>query len=287
MNEDLFRPAGTLADGGDPVRLGPEQAGWAFAGLRVLSLVPGDRRAVELDGVEAVILPLSGSCRVEVGSRAFELEGRRDVFSRVTDFAYLPVGAEVFVSSDRGGEFAFPTARADRRLDAVHVPARAVTVEVRGGGIATRQVNNFLAADAFEAERLISVEVLTPDGNWSSFPPHKHDEYTDDEVPLEEIYYFRIRGDAGFGLHRTYTTDGEIDATVTVRDGDVFLIPRGYHGPCVAAPGHAMYYLNVMAGPAERAWRVCLDPAHEWLAARLSEAGPDPRCPMTNADGPT
>jgi 5-deoxy-glucuronate isomerase len=287
VNEDLFRPAGTLADGADPVRLGPEQAGWAFAGLRVLSLEPGDRRTVELDGVEAVILPLSGSCRVEVGSSAFDVEGRPDVFSRVSDFVYLPTGSDVEISSDRGGEFAFPTARADRRLDPAYVPARAVAVEVRGGGIATRQVNNFLAADAFEAERLIAVEVLTPDGNWSSFPPHKHDEHTEDEVPLEEIYYFRIRGDAGFGLHRTYTTDGQIDATVTVRDGDVFLIPRGYHGPCVAAPGHPMYYLNVMAGPAERAWRICLDPTHEWLAAHLSQQGPDPRCPMTSADGPT
>jgi 5-deoxy-glucuronate isomerase len=130
-----------------------------------------------------------------------------------------------------------------------------------------------------------AVEVLTPGGNWSSFPPHKHDEHSEDEVPLEEIYFFKIRGDAGFGFHRTYTLDGEIDATVTVRDGDVFLIPRGYHGPCVAMPGHPMYYLNVMAGPAERAWRVCLDPAHEWLAELLEAAGPDPRCPMTTAEG--
>jgi 5-deoxy-glucuronate isomerase len=177
-------------------------------------------------------------------------------------------------------------ARAERRLEPAYVPARAVGVEVRGGGAATRQVNNFMSADAFEAERLIAVEVLTPDGNWSSFPPHKHDERTDREVPLEEIYYFRIRGDGGFGMHRTYTADGDIDVTVTVRDGDVFLIPRGYHGPSVAPPGHTMYYLNVMAGPAERAWRVCTDPTHEWLWELFAELGPDPRCPLTTADGP-
>jgi 5-deoxy-glucuronate isomerase len=192
----------------------------------------------------------------------------------------------VAVRSDRGCELALPNAPATRALDPAYVPANAVAVEVRGGGPATRQINNFLAADAFEAERLIAVEVLTPDGNWSSFPPHKHDEHTEDEVPLEEIYYFRIRGDHGFGLHRTYTTDGAIDETVTVRDGDVFLIPRGFHGPCVAAPGHTMYYLNVMAGPAERAWRVCMDPAHEWLGEALASLGPDPRCPLTTADGP-
>jgi 5-deoxy-glucuronate isomerase len=208
------------------------------------------------------------------------------VFSRVSDFVYLPTGAEVVVSSDDGGEVALPNAPATRALEPTYVPARAVAVEIRGGGAATRQVNNFLAADAFEAERLIAVEVLTPDGNWSSFPPHKHDEHTEDEVPLEEIYYFRIRGDRGFGLHRTYTMDGEIDETVTVRDGDVFLIPRGYHGPCVAAPGHTMYYLNVMAGPAQRAWRVCLDPAHEWLGELLGSLAPDPRCPLVTADGP-
>ena len=285
MSADLFRPAGTLADGSDPVRLSARDAGWSFAGLRVLSLAPGERRVVELERVEAAILPLSGSCRVEVSSKRFELEGRRDVFSRVTDFVYVPTGSEVVVSSEGGGEFAFPTARAERQLEPAHVPARAVSVEVRGGGVATRQINNFLAADAFEAERLIAVEVLTPDGNWSSFPPHKHDEHTADEVPLEEVYYFRIAGDAGFGLHRTYTMDGEIDETVTVRDGDVFLIPRGFHGPCVAAPGHPMYYLNVMAGPAERAWRVCMDPAHDWIAALLAEQGPDQRCPMTTAEG--
>jgi 5-deoxy-glucuronate isomerase len=283
---DLFRPAGSLSDGADPVVVTPHVAGWTFSSLKVMSLSPGDRRVLSLDGFEAAVLPLTGSCTVEAGSRSFGLEGRDDVFSRVSDFAYLPVGGEAVVSTETGGEFAFPAARAERRLEPAYVPARAVRVEVRGGGAATRQINNFLAADAFEADRLIAVEVLTPDGNWSSFPPHKHDEHSEWEVPLEEIYYFRIRGEGGFGLHRTYTLDGEIDATVTVRDGDVFLIPRGYHGPCVAPPGYPMYYLNVMAGPAERAWSVCTDPTHEWLWELFDELGPDPRCPLTTADGP-
>jgi 5-deoxy-glucuronate isomerase len=283
---DLFRPAGTVAEGPDPVAITPEEAGWGFSALRVLALAPGSSRTIAHDGFEAAALPLSGSFRVEVGSRSFQLEGRADVFSQVSDFAYVPAGSEVHVSSKTGGELALPSARATRQLEPAYVPARAVAVEVRGGGIATRQINNFMSADAFEAEKLIAVEVLTPEGNWSSFPPHKHDEHSDDEVPLEEIYYFRIGGEGGFGFHRTYTLDGAIDATVTVREGDVFLIPRGYHGPCVAMPGHPMYYLNVMAGPAERAWRVCLDPAHEWLAEFLEVVGPDPRCPMTTAEGP-
>jgi 5-deoxy-glucuronate isomerase len=286
MRADLFRPAGTAATAGEPVHITPSDAGWSFSGLRVLALAPGERRALALDGVEAAVLPLAGACAVEVGSTTFDLDGRPDVFSRVSDFVYLPAGSEAVISAPTGCEVALPNAPATRDLDPAHVPARAVAVEIRGGGVATRQINNFMAADAFEAERLIAVEVLTPDGNWSSFPPHKHDEHTEDEVPLEEIYYFRIRGEAGFGLHRTYTTDGEIDETVTVRDGDVFLIPRGYHGPCVATPGHTMYYLNVMAGPAERAWRICLDPAHERLGELLGSLGPDPRCPLVTADGP-
>jgi len=286
VGADLFRPAGSASAAGEPVHLTPVDAGWSFSGLRVLALRPGERRVLHLDGIEAVALPLSGSCRVEVGSERFELEGRTDVFSRVSDFAFLPSGSEVALTSEHGCELALPNAPATRALEPAYVPARAVAVEIRGGGVATRQINNFLAANAFEAERLIAVEVLTPDGNWSSFPPHKHDEHSEDEIPLEEIYYFRIRGEAGFGLHRTYTTDGAIDETVTVHDGDVFLIPRGYHGPCVAAPGHTMYYLNVMAGPAERAWQVCLDPAHERLGEILGSLAPDPRCPLTTADGP-
>ena len=286
MGADLFRPAGSIAAEGEPVRITPADAGWSFSGLRVLALAPGERRVLTLDGVEAAALPIAGSCAVEVGSTTFDLEGRRDVFSRVSDFVYLPAGSEAVLSGDGGCEIALPNAPATRALNPAYVPARAIAVEIRGGGVATRQINNFLAADAFEAERLIAVEVLTPDGNWSSFPPHKHDEHTEDEVPLEEIYYFRIHGEGGFGIHRTYTLDREIDVTATVRDGDAFLIPRGYHGPCIAAPGHTMYYLNVMAGPAERAWRVCMDPAHEWLVDALAAAGPDRRCPLTTAAGP-
>jgi 5-deoxy-glucuronate isomerase len=279
----LFRPSGTLERDGDPVAISPADAGWGFSALRVIRLPTGGTRTIQLDGFEAALLPLSGSCTVEVGSETFELRGRSDVFARVSDFAYLGAGEEVRITTPTGGEFALPQAQSERGRDPAYVPAEAVRVEVRGGGVATRQINNFMAADAFEAERLIAVEVLTPDGNWSSFPPHKHDEHTEREVPLEEIYYFRIHGEDGFGLHRTYTLDGQIDETVTVRDGDVFLIPRGYHGPCVAAPGHTMYYLNVMAGPAERRWLVCMDPAHEWLADVFAAAGQDPRCPMTGA----
>jgi 5-deoxy-glucuronate isomerase len=154
-----------------------------------------------------------------------------------------------------------------------------VAVEVRGRGASTRQINQLLPAEVTGPERLIVVEVITPDGNWSSYPPHKHDEAGEAECPLEEIYYFRFDRPGAFGFHRTYSKDGAIDATVTVRDGDAFLVPRGYHGPCAAAPGYPMYYLNVMAGPGPRAWMVTTDPDHSWLGESWADQEPDPRVP--------
>ena len=155
------------------------------------------------------------------------------------------------------------TARCATKRPPRYGPAEAVPVELRGAGQSTRQVTNFFSPDVWsDAEELMCVEVLTPDGNWSSYPPHKHDDSAECTAQNEEIYYFRIgrAGETdyaqdGFGLHRLYTGttgDGAIDETVEVRDGDVFLIPRGYHGPCVAAPGYTMYYLNVLAGPDAR-----------------------------------
>jgi 5-deoxy-glucuronate isomerase len=289
--DQLFFPAGTFAGGSDPVLVTPELAGWTYAGLRVLHLEPGGSRTLVTGSDELAVLPLAGGCVVECEGYRFALEGRDSVFHRVTDFAYVPIDAEVRLSSAAGCELALPTARASRRLDPVYGPAEAVPVEVRGAGQATRQVNNFLEPSAFPADKLVAVEVLTPDGNWSSYPPHKHDTVSECEAVLEEIYYFRIGGSGGsggFGLHRTYTADGQINATVTVRDGDVFLIPRGYHGPCVAAPGYPMHYLNVLAGPApERTMQFCDDPAHHWVRDTWVDEEPDPRCPLTTADGPT
>ena len=123
MGADLFRPAGAAASDGEPVHLTPADAGWSFSGLRVLALAPGERRVVRLDGIEACALPLAGSCALEIGDHSFRLEGRPDVFSRVSDFAYLPAGAEVVVSTDRGCELALPNAPASRPLDPAYVPA--------------------------------------------------------------------------------------------------------------------------------------------------------------------
>ncbi|WP_280355166.1 5-deoxy-glucuronate isomerase [Nocardia otitidiscaviarum] len=290
----LHRPAGTLTAGADPVLLTPEAAGWTYAGLRVLRLAPGARRTVRTGEFEAFVLPLAGSCTVRVDGEVFALEGRDSVFTRVTDFAYVPRDAEVELATDPGVEVALPMARCTRRLTPKYGPAEEVPVEVRGAGRATRQVVNFGTPGVWEhADKLNACELLTPDGNWSSYPPHKHDESTECEVANEEIYYFRIAGPdgitpspTGFGMHRTYTADGTLDENVAVCDGDVFLIPHGYHGPCIAAPGYPMYYLNVLAGPAaERSMAFCDDPAHAWVRDQWHHETLDPRCPLTDHKG--
>ncbi len=292
----LHHRAGALAVGDELVSLTPEVAGWVHSGLRVLGLAPGIEASVSLAGVEAVVLPLSAvDVDVHVDGESFTLTGRRTVFERVSDFIYCPRDAVVTLVASGGGEVAVATAVCERRLVARYGPAAGVPVETRGAGPATRQVTNFLSPETWPyADKLMCVELLTPDGNWSSYPPHRHDESPECPVNNEEIYYFRI-GVAGstdysadgFGMHRTYTPDGDIDENVVVRDGDVFCVPRGYHGPCIAAPGYPMYYLNVLAGPGgERSMAFCDDPAHHWVRDTWADMPIDVRCPMTSADGP-
>lgn len=275
----LFHPRGSLSTPVDLVHVDPAIADWEYSGLTVFRLDAGQERSFTLAGVEAAVLPLDGSGVVKVDGTEYVLTGRSDIFRQRTDFVYAPLGAEVTVTADRPGEFALCTSRATTRLDAQYVAAAEVAVEVRGGGVVTRQINNFMAVGSFEADSLIAVEVITPSGNISSYPPHKHDEATEIETQLEEIYYFRIDGSDGFGLFRGYAKDGSFDETVTVADGDVFLVPEGYHGPAVALPGYHMYYLNVMAGP-ERRWMFTDDPRYGWQRAEIDGRTADPRLPL-------
>jgi 5-deoxy-glucuronate isomerase len=294
---ELHLPSGTASSDRDPVVVTPESAGWELCGLRVIRIGTDETRTLPTGQDEVAVLPLSGGpVSVETGGRTFALEGRQSVFARVTDWAYVPMDSEIRLSSEGGAELALASARATRRLEPAYVEADEVEVEIRGAGPATRQVTNFLTPEAFQgADKLICCELLTPDGNWSSYPPHKHDDTEGSPVWNEEIYYFRIGragtldyAPEGYGFHRTYTHDGSIDATVTVRDGDAFLVPRGYHGPCVAAPGYPMYYLNVMAGPEPgRRMEFVDDRLHAWIRETWETAAPDPRCPLTSAKGPT
>jgi 5-deoxy-glucuronate isomerase len=268
------------------VDIDPAKAGWSYSGLRIVELGPGKSVEVCTGEDEILVLPLAGSCTVTCDSERFDLVGRASVFARVTDFVYASRDSRVEITSRNGGRFAIPFAKASRRLPARYAPAESVAVEVRGAGAASRQVNNFCSPEAFDADRLIAVEVLTPGGNWSSYPPHKHDEASDTESQLEEIYYFEVAGD-GPAYQRVYSSGPgkEIDVLAQVTSGDVVLIPYGYHGPSMAAPGYDLYYLNVMAGPGERVWRFCDDPAHAWIRATWIEEAVDSRLPLTSAAG--
>ncbi|MFD5583944.1 5-deoxy-glucuronate isomerase [Streptomyces sp. NPDC127063] len=287
-------PAGKAAAGPYAVDVGPETAGWGHSALRVLELPPGGSHTFATGESEWIVLPLAGSCTVTVtddfGRHAFELAGRADVFSAVSDFAYAPREARTSVASAAGGRFALTGARCTRRLPARYGPASSIPVELRGTGSCSRQVNNFGAAGVFECDKLIAVEVLTPGGNWSSFPPHKHDEHRPgEESVLEEIYYFEFAahdGVPGLGYQRVSPSGPgrETDVLAEVRDGDVVLIPDGWHGPSMAVPGHHMYYLNVMAGPeAERAWLICDHPDHAWIRDTWPGQPVDPRLPLYTA----
>jgi 5-deoxy-glucuronate isomerase len=289
VDTEYYLPWGSTHDGPLSLVVTPTLPRWRYCGLRVVQLGPGETYAFDTGEDEVVVLPLNGGCTVSCDGERIDLVGRENVFSRVSDFVYVPRDAQVEVSSRAGGRFALPFARAGRRLPVAYGAAENVPVELRGAGQASRQVNNFCAPGSFEADKLIAVEVLTPGGNWSSYPPHKHDQNRPgEEEALEEIYYFEIaesHGTPGFGYQRVYTSgsDRQIDVCAEVRSGDVVLIPYGYHGPSMAAPGYDMYYLNVMAGPGEeRVWRFCDDPAHAWIRATWPAQRIDPRLPLTS-----
>lgn len=257
----------------------------------MLDLPPGGSHAFGTGGSEWIVVPLSGACTVEADGAVFRLGGRRDVFSARTDVAYVPRDAELRLTAPGGGRFALAGARCERRLPARRRAAEEVPVELRGAGRCSRQVGNIAAAGDpdFGCDRLQVVEVLTPGGNWSSYPPHKHDEELPGrECVLEEIYFFETAegpgGRPGFGYHRLSPSPSGRRGTellAEVRSGDAVLIPDGWHGPSVAAPHHAMYYLNVMAGPGDtRDWLVSDHPEHAWVRQRWPEEPVDPRLPL-------
>ena len=289
----LLRRASDTGAPGAVLDITPEDAGWDWTGLRVLRLAPGEPTTFRTGDSELFVLPLAGSLDVVVGGREFHLRGRESVFSRVTDFCYVGRDSVATLRSEAGAEVALPSSRCEVAFPPAYGAAEDVPVEVRGAGPATRQVANFGVPGVWDnADKLICCELLTPEGNWSSYPPHKHDASDPCRVVNEEIYYYRIDGADGFGYHTTYTGPEHeaaglrpLDETHRVRDHDVVLVPYGYHGPCVAAPGYEMYYLNVMAGPTGRELAFCDDPAHGWVRDTWASMPTDPRCPMTSATG--
>ena len=278
----------------------PESAGWGYSSLRVVTLAPGQSIEFDTGSDEMIVLPLTGGVEVTIGETTFRLAGRESVFTGVTDTAYLPIDSHVRLSSADGGTIALPGARADRALPFRFQPASAVDVALRGSGSATRQVNNFGMGTGMECVKMLATEVLTPASNWSSYPPHKHDENVGDgdRAGRDLLLPVRLRGPAdnerarnakAVGYQRVYgTAERPIEVLEEVTDGDTVLIPHGWHGPSIASPSHHMYYLNVMAGPgAGRAWGISDDPNHGWVRATWADQPTDPRLPFYTAPDAT
>jgi 5-deoxy-glucuronate isomerase len=260
----LVRSQEPAADGA-VLDVTPESAGWTYVGFRVLKLQPGQRYAHVEPGREACLVVLTGTVDVDVGEARFEaLGGRSSVFEGPPTSVYVPAGRDYAITAATACEVAICSAPGSGGRDARII--RSHEVEVRGKGTNTRHVRNILS-DADEAESLLVVEVVTPGGHWSSYPPHKHDrDAFPEETLLEETYYHRLSPRQGFAFQRVYTDDRDIDETMAVEDGDVVMVPRGYH-PVGAPHGYDLYYLNVMAGP-RRSWVFRNDPAHEWIVRK-------------------
>lgn len=286
-NDKYLIKAGSTAHGPYETDVDVARAGWSFCGIRVVQLAAGEEVSIATGEDELLVLPLAGGCEVSVDGETFTLAGRPDQWSAVTDYLYVPREADITIRSAGGGRFALPSSRCTRRLDVTYCGRDQVETQLRGAGPCSRQVNNYALGNPLETDHLLVTEVLTPGGNWSSYPPHKHDEHNDNERELEEIYYFEVRqgpdGSEGFALQRVYPSPGHpIDVCCEIRDRDVVVMPYGYHGPSAAAPGYDLYYLNVMAGPAEDAtWLMTDDPAHTWVRGLWENDEIDPRLPMT------
>lgn len=288
---EWFRSAGSAADGEYDVRIAPSPPGWSYTGLDVATLPAGAARSIRTGPYEYIVLPLSAAdVTVEVEGQVIDLTGRENVFAGPTDLAYVSRDSSFTVTSRGGGRVAFPFAKADDVFPVRKIAARDVPVEIRGSGSCSRQVHNFGTPGTLDADSIIACEVITPSGNWSSYPPHKHDEdRAGAETELEEIYYFQIRAEHGapdgaapFGYQRVYgTADRPIDVLEEVRTDDVVLVPHGWHGPAMAPAGYDMYYLNVMAGPGRtRAWLICDDPSHAWVRGTWDDQPVDKRLPF-------
>ena len=246
------------------VSVTPETADWSYVGFEVFRLVRGAAVSRPTEGREACVVILSGRADVVFGDQEWRGVGAREtVFGGPPDAVYVPPGGTLAVSGTSDTcEVALCWAPAKNGAAPARISASDVHPFKRGSGRTERTIYNILMEDR-PAESLLVTEVFTPGGNWSSYPPHKHD--TDNlptESHLEETYYHRTARPGGFALQMVYTDDRSLNEALQVRDGDVVLVPRGYH-PVAAGPGYDLYYLNVMAGPRRR-WLVTTDPDHRW-----------------------
>ena len=277
---DLLRRAAPPGPDGATIRIEPSAEpadlggrGWQWIAFAVHHLADGARIRRSGDDWEVGLVVVEGAVDVRAGGRSFGSIGSRSspFAADAAPVVLVEPGAELEVEARGPAVVAIAAAPGGELRVTRLVEPSTMRVEERGSGSTARTVRHLLPPDA-AAGRLILVEVLTPGGNWSSYPPHKHD--TEDqprESLLEELYYYRFARPEGFAFARVYTADRSLDEALTPSDGDVVLVPRGYH-PVGAPAGYDAYYLNVMAGPT-RLWHFTIDPDHAWLMDR------DPRAP--------
>jgi len=253
-----------------------QQAGWEWMSFFVHRLQPGEVLRTRTDGEEAAFVLLGGTCQADWGGGAKKIGKRKNVFDGFPYALYLPSGHEVTFTAESVCEIAECRSPSEARLEPKLITPGNVASNLRGGGNASRQIVDVITP-AFPADKLMVIEVYTPGGNWSSYPPHKHDVHNPPgEVDLDEIYYYRIRQPEGFALQQLYSGKHGADQILKPRDGDCVLVHSGYH-PVVAGPGYDVYYLNFLAGSA-RALAITEDRQHVWIRSTWKET--DPRLPL-------
>jgi 5-deoxy-glucuronate isomerase len=260
------RPNGTRGKVHD---ITPASADWRYVSFGLHRLEPGETVSEPTADTEVILVLIEGRAEIGAGGRDFgELGARMDVFERTPPHAlYVPADSTWSALATTACTLAVCAAPGKPGRDAQTIGPDGIDSVTRGKGANTRYIHPIAMEERDVADCLLVTEVYTPDGNWSSYPPHRHDE---DDFPnmtyLEEIYYHRLNPANGFGLQRVFTEDGSLDQTMAVADGDVVLVPKGHH-PCGAPYGYEMYYLNVMAGPV-RKWRFKNHPDFDWIAER-------------------
>ena len=249
---------------GEIISVNPSRAGWQYISFGVHALRAGGRLSAETGDTEIALVILGGQCDIESTAGTWKgLGKRKNVFDGSPHALYLPRQTAYVVKATTPLEIAACSAKAEQSFPPHLVQPQDVAIEIRGGKNVTRQIYHLIKPE-FPAHRLLIVEVYTPSGNWSSYPPHKHDVADmPRENKLEEIYYFKLSHPDGFAIQRLYTGDGRTDQALVVRDNDLVLVRAGYH-PVVAAPGYHCYYLNVLAGDV-RSMQAADDPAYAWV----------------------
>jgi len=262
--------------GGELLHLPRQKAGWEWMSFFVRRLLPGEVYQTNTDGEEAAFVLLGGVCLADWGQGTQRIGKRKNVFDGFPFAVYLPSGKNVSFAAESACEIAECRVPSKAKLEPRLVTPQDVASGLRGGGNVSRQIVDVITP-AFPADKLMVIEVYTPGGNWSSYPPHKHDVHDPPrEVDLDEIYYYRMNQPEAFAFQHLYSRQNSVERTVKTKDGDAVLVRSGYH-PVVAGPGYDVYYLNFLAG-SSRTLAVTEDPRHVWIRSTWKET--DPRLPM-------